>query len=108
MKEILSVKNLKKTYPGFSLQNVSFSIRPGRIMGLIGKNGAGKSTTLKAMLNMARPDGGAVQMFNMDFFQNEKACKQEIGVVFGGIDYYPLKKLRSITNVTRRFYDKWD
>lgn len=108
MNEILSVKNLKKTYPGFSLQNVSFSIRPGRIMGLIGKNGAGKSTTLKAMLNMARPDGGAVQMFNMDFFQNEKACKQEIGVVFGGIDYYPLKKLRSITNVTRRFYDKWD
>ncbi len=71
--ELLSVKNLKKIYPGFVLQDVSFSLFPGRIMGLIGKNGAGKSTTLKALLNMVSPDGGEVQMFGKNFYQEEKA-----------------------------------
>ena len=47
MKELLSVQGISKQYPGFRLENVSFSLQPGRIMGLIGKNGAGKSTTLK-------------------------------------------------------------
>ena len=54
---LLTVKNLTKSYPDFLLKDVSFALRPGRIMGLIGKNGAGKSTTLKAMLNMIQPDG---------------------------------------------------
>lgn len=52
-------------------------------MGLIGKNGAGKSTTLKAMLNMVCPDGGSIQMLGSDFRQEEERCKQELGVVLG-------------------------
>ena len=47
MNSLLSVTHLSKRYPSFSLEDVSFSITPGRVMGLIGKNGAGKSTTLK-------------------------------------------------------------
>lgn len=101
--KLLSVNHLSKRYPGFALQQVSFSVYPGRIMGLIGKNGAGKSTTLKSILNMVHPDSGDVKMFGMDFYQHEKECKQQIGVVFGGVDFYPLKKLSSITAVTRRF-----
>lgn len=108
MSELLRLENLEKHYPGFSLKNVSFSVNSGRIMGLIGKNGAGKSTTLKSMLNMVRPESGSVTCFGKDFFQNEKECKQNIGVVFGGIDFYPLKKLSAITAVTRRFYREWD
>ena len=106
--KLLSVNHLSKRYPGFALQQVSFSVYPGRIMGLIGKNGAGKSTTLKSILNMVHPDSGDVKMFGMDFYQHEKECKQQIGVVFGGVDFYPLKKLSSITAVTRRFYNAWD
>ena len=97
--KLLSVNHLSKRYPGFALQQVSFSVYPGRIMGLIGKNGAGKSTTLKSILNMVHPDSGDVKMFGMDFYQHEKECKQQIGVVFGGVDFYPLKKLSSITAV---------
>lgn len=77
-------------------------------MGLIGKNGAGKSTTLKAMLNMVCPDGGSIQMLGSDFRQEEERCKQELGVVLGGIQFYPTKKLQTITDVTRRFYQSWD
>lgn len=77
-------------------------------MGLIGKNGAGKSTTLKATLNLVRPQSGSVTIFGQDFYRHEKECRQRVGVVFGGIDFYPLKRLSAITAVTRRFYADWD
>lgn len=105
---VLSVKGLSKRYPNFTLQNITFSIKPGRIMGLIGKNGAGKSTTLKSMLNLVHPDEGTIEMFGKDFKQNEESCKQDLGVVLGGIDFYNHKKLKDIAKVTKRFYKNWD
>lgn len=108
MKAILSVQGLGKMYPGFQLEDVSFTLQPGRIMGLIGKNGAGKSTTLKALLNMVQPDSGTVTMFGARMNENERDIKEKVGVVFGGIDFYPLKRLSTITAITRRFYQAWD
>lgn len=105
---LLTVKGLTKRYPKFTLQDVSFSLGQGRIMGLIGKNGAGKSTTLKSMLNMVCPDDGTIKMLGRDFQSEEEACKQEIGVVLGSIQFYQMKKLQAITNVTKRFYHNWD
>jgi ABC-2 type transport system ATP-binding protein len=105
---ILKVDNLSKKYPGFLLDDISFSISEGKIMGLIGKNGAGKSTTLKGMLNLVNRDGGMVEMFGMDFFKHEEEIKQQLGVVLGGIDFYNHKKLSDITAVTKRFYNNWD
>ena len=77
-------------------------------MGLIGKNGAGKSTTLKALLHMVRPDSGSIRMFGLDFSDYELSCKQELGVVLGGIDFYRRKKLSQITRTVRLFYPQWD
>lgn len=108
MKELLSVQGISKQYPGFRLENVSFSLQPGRIMGLIGKNGAGKSTTLKAIMNMVRPDSGTVRLLGEELSEKERQLKERIGVVFGGIDFYPLKRLSAITAITRRFYRGWD
>ena len=105
---VLSVAGLTKRYPNFILEDVSFSLAPGRIMGLIGKNGAGKTTTLKSILNLVNPDSGHVEMFGMDFRAQEESCKQKIGVVLGGIDFYRHKKLADITKVTKRFYTDWD
>ena len=56
--EILSVGGLRKEYPAFTLRDLSFSIPPGRITGFIGRNGAGKSTTLKCLMNFVHPDAG--------------------------------------------------
>lgn len=64
---ILEVEGLCKTYPAFRLRDVSFSVAPGTIMGFIGRNGAGKSTTIKAMLNLVHPDSGRVTMFGQNF-----------------------------------------
>jgi ABC-2 type transport system ATP-binding protein len=109
MMTILKAENLNKTYPNFSLKNVSFQIEQGTIMGFVGKNGAGKSTTIKAILNMIHTGSGRVEIFGKDFWENETECKGEIGVVMGGIDFYLKKKLSMIKNVTKTFYgEKWD
>lgn len=104
----LSVENLTKRYERFTLDQISFALEQGYIMGFIGRNGAGKTTTLKSMLGLVHPDGGRVEMFDHDFFANERLCKQSVGAAFGGVDYYSRSKLADIASVTRRFYDGWD
>ena len=106
--ELLSVRDLCKTYPGFTLDHVSFSLESGYIMGFIGRNGAGKTTTLKSMLGLVHPDGGTVEMFGMDLRENESACRQQIGVVLCDARYYASKRLRDVAERTARFYEHWD
>ena len=89
---LLEVQGLRKTYPAFRLEDVSFSVPEGAVMGLIGRNGAGKSTTLKSILGLVHPDAGRVEMFGREFSENERYIKENIGVVLGGIDFYPKKK----------------
>lgn len=105
---VLTVSQLCKRYAGFALQDVSFSLREGKITGFIGRNGAGKTTTLKSLLHFVHPDSGDIRFFDMEFAANENAVKQRIGYATGGIAYYPQKKLKTITGVTRRFYPHWD
>ncbi|MDD3261923.1 MAG: ABC transporter ATP-binding protein [Oscillospiraceae bacterium] len=105
---VLRVTGLCKRYPHFSLDHVSFSLPVGSISGFIGRNGAGKSTTLKSLLNLVHPEAGSIQFFGKDFSANELEIKQQISFVSGGISYYPRKKLKTITAVNRRFYKNWD
>ena len=105
---ILSINDISKKYPGFKLENISFDVAKGTIMGLIGRNGAGKSTTLKAILNMVHADRGRVSYFDLDLKENERAIKQRIGFAGGEIDFYKKKKIKDILNITKRFYDDWD
>ena len=104
----LEVRGLSKTYPAFTLKNVSFDVPQGAVVGFIGRNGAGKSTTLKSILGLVHPDSGDVRFFGQDVRQHEREFKEQIGVVLGGIDFYPKKKVKTITDVTRRFYGNWD
>lgn len=106
--DVLNVKGLTKVYPGFRLDGVSFSLEPGKITGFIGRNGAGKSTTLNSLFNFVHPDGGSIEFFGMDFEQHEHEIKSRIGYVSSGVDYYPKKKLGVISAVTAAFYDSWD
>lgn len=104
----LEVRGLCKRYPAFTLKDVPFDVPQGAIMGFIGRNGAGKSTTLKSILGMVHPDSGEVRFFGQDVGQHEREFKEQIGVVLGGIDFYPKKKVGIITDVTRRFYGNWE
>lgn len=104
----LEIEGLRKCYPGFTLQDVSFTLRQGTIMGLIGKNGAGKTTILKSILNLIPTDGGRVEILGIPSPERELECKAKLGVVLGGVDFYRDKKLSAITDVTKRFYSNWD
>lgn len=104
----LSVINLCKKYEQFQLIDVSFNLEHGTITGFIGRNGAGKTTTLKSLLNFVHPNSGEISFFGMNFKESEFEIKQKVGFVAGGIDYYPKKKIKIITETTRRFYKNWD
>ena len=76
---IVEVRNLNKTYPAFTLSDVSFDIEEGMITGFVGRNGAGKSTTIKSMLNLVHPDSGEISYFGKAFPENETEIKKLIG-----------------------------
>ena len=106
--KILEIKDLRKQYPSFLLDGVSFDVEEGSIMGFIGRNGAGKTTTIKSVLNLVHADSGTVLFEGQDLFANETACKKKIGLVLGEFNYYKRKKLKSIAAVTKAFYEEWD
>ena len=108
MDKILELRNVNKKYPAFSLKDVSFEVKPGQIMGFIGRNGAGKTTTLKSIMNLIHYDSGEVFAFGESMAKTELEAKQRIGFALSELNYYPNKTIRQLLNVTKRFYKSFD
>ena len=108
METILSIKNLNKKYPSFSLKDVSFEVKPGEIMGFIGRNGAGKTTTLKSIMNLIHYESGKITAFDKDMNEYELENKQRIGFALSELNYYPNRTIRRLMDVTKRFYKNFD
>lgn len=108
MDSMLKIEHLNKKYPSFSLKDVSFTVKPGRIMGFIGRNGAGKTTTLKAVMNLIHYESGSISAFDKDMTLYELENKQRIGFALSELNYYPNKTIRQLMNVTKRFYKNFD
>ena len=105
---VLSVKGIYKEYPGFKLQDVSFEIEKGTIMGFVGRNGAGKSTTLKSILNLVHMDAGHEEFFGLNLKSHESEIKQRIGYTGGAVNFYKKKKIKKLIEITKSFYKSWD
>lgn len=103
----IEIKNLRKRYKTFTLDNVSFSIPKGYIMGFIGENGAGKTTTIKTILNISKRDEGQVIILGQDLDSHEIEIKSKIGYVSGNM-FYPKKTIKEVTKYYQRFYQEWD
>jgi ABC-2 type transport system ATP-binding protein len=108
MEPILQVENLTKQYPGFKLEHVSFSVPKGTIMGLIGENGAGKSTTINAILDLIQKDDGVVKFWGKELSSDPKNIKENIGVVFDGINFYETLTPTKIGKISAAAYRQWD
>lgn len=80
MEYAMELRDLRKEYKEFTLDNISLSLPMGCIMGFIGENGAGKSTTIKAMLGLIRPDGGSIRLLGQDP-ASSRAVMEQVGVV---------------------------
>ena len=103
----IEIKNLKKRYKTFTLDNISLSIPKGYIMGFVGENGAGKTTTIKTMLNIVKRDEGQICILGKDIDKDEISIKSKIGYVSGNL-FYPKKTLKEVTKYYKSFYDEWD
>lgn len=105
MMNVLEVEGLGKSYPSFELKDVSFAIPEGRILGLVGANGAGKSTTLKAIVGLISAQG-EVKICGIPFGDG-RDCKRLIGYAGGGFRFYPNAKLKTIVKAVKAFYPDW-
>lgn len=108
MDHILEVKNLEKKYKDFTLDKISFSIPSGTIVGLIGENGAGKSTTIKAILNLIKKDGGEIKVLGKEMTDSDTLMRNEIGVVFDGDNFYETLTPGKIGKIMENIYSNWD
>lgn len=104
---LLRVEDLAKPYPAFELRDVSFSVEAGTITGFIGRNGAGKSTTLKCLEGAVHPDGGTIEYFGKPYLGNEDTIKEQVGFELNSADFYRTKRLSLIASITSNFYANW-
>ena len=92
MDKILEVVNLRKEYKDFVLDNVSFCIEPKSIVGFIGTNGSGKSTTIKSILGLIQSKSDKINYFGKSFFADEKSIKNRLGIVLDEGYFYETEK----------------
>ena len=108
MEPALQINGLTKEYPGFKLDHVSFTLPCGTIMGLIGENGAGKSTTINAVLDLIRKDDGNILFWGKELSHNPRQLKEDIGVVFDGINFYETLTPVKVGKISAAAYRQWD
>lgn len=108
MESIAELKNINKYLGDFSLKNVNLQIQKGYITGIIGKNGAGKTTIIKTLLGMLQPDSGSVSVLGVDMATDAGDIKNNIGIVLGNGNFYAGLTLEQMKNIIRRFYKNWD
>lgn len=106
----LQIDNLCKSYKNtdFALQNVSFNIPKGSIVGFVGKNGAGKSTTINAVLNIIHRDSGDVTFFGKAMTDAAKLMRNDIGVVFDTVCFSGDLTPKKLEKVLNDIYEHWD
>ena len=101
----IEVRNLSKNYKGFSLENISFTLPSGCIMGLVGENGAGKSTTIKLILDMIKKSGGEINLLGKS---NTACSKEDIGVVMEENGLPESFNAKEINSVLKNIYKSWN
>ena len=104
----LEVSHLTKNYRAFTLDDVSFTLPGGTILGLIGENGAGKSTTIKCILNLVRRDGGDISVFGLDAVRDEQEVKAITGVVLDETTFHDGLSAPQVGKILSKLYPSWD
>ncbi len=106
----LQINNLCKSYKNtnFTLENVSFSVPKGSVVGFVGKNGAGKSTTINSILNIVNKDSGDILLFGEEMANATKHIRNDIGVVFDGANFSGELTVSKLEKVLADIYENWD
>lgn len=105
---ILELSHLNKSYPGFQLRDLSLALPEGCILGLVGKNGAGKSTTIKLILDMIQRDSGTVSIFGQDNRTGIRDLKEDIGVVLDEVGIPSCLTARQVGKIMAGTFRNWE
>ena len=109
MKEnALTIKGLTKKYNDFVLDDVSFNVPRGAIVGLIGENGAGKSTTINAVLSLIKKDAGVISILGKQNDEIDSSIRNRIGVVFDGNNFHDGLSPKKLNKIFKNIYSEWD
>jgi ABC-2 type transport system ATP-binding protein len=108
LENAIEIKNLKKSYKDFTLNNISFNVPKGSIMGFVGENGAGKTTTIKAILDLVKKEEGEISILGSDSRKLSKDIKSMIGVIFDGINLHDNLNVKNINSIMNNIYPNWD
>ena len=104
----IEIRNLCKTYPGFSLDHINLTLPCGCIMGLVGENGAGKSTTIRLILDMIARDSGTITLLGKDNRENTRLLKEDIGVVLDEVGIPACLNPRQVGKVMANTFRNWE
>lgn len=104
----LEIKNLSKSFTGFKLDNISLTLPSGCILGLVGENGAGKSTTIKLILDMLHKDSGSIKILGRDNTEDIKSIKEDIGVVMDEAGIPDRLNARQVGKIMNGTFRNWN
>jgi len=104
----IEIHDLHKSFEGFSLKDVSFSVPQGTVMGFVGENGAGKSSTIKCMLNLLKKEYGEILLFGKDIVEHELSIKNDIGVVFDDLHIPETLNATQLDKFMKKVFKTWD
>lgn len=105
METAIEVSDLHKSYGSIKAVNgISLTVSRGEVLGLLGANGAGKSTTIECILGIRRPDSGKISILDMDPYKERKKLFEKVGVQFQEISYQDKIKVSELCQVTSSFY----
>ena len=110
MYSTLILKNVNKKYEksNFAIKDISFSVPEGSIVGFIGENGAGKSTTMNCILNVIRRDSGTIEIFGREMTDEDIDIRENIGVVYDSNNFPEYLTAKQLADILGRIYSKWD
>lgn len=104
----LEIKDLTKKYDSFTLDHLNLTLPSGCIMGLVGENGAGKSTTMKLLLNMIKKDEGSITILGRDHLENERLTKEELGVVLDDSGIPDCVNSKQVGQIMKYTFRNWN
>ena len=105
----IELNHIHKSFGGFAIQDLSLTVPSGTICGLVGENGAGKSTTIRLLMNALRPDGGTARVLGGDVSSPEfRAVKEDVGVVLDEAYYPETLTAVQVGKVMAGTYKRWD
>ena len=110
MRNILTLKNVSKKYKksNFSIKDISFSLPEGNILGFIGENGAGKSTTMNCILNVLKKDSGKIEIFGKEMSDEDTDIREDIGVVYDSNNFPEHLTAEQLSDIFEKIYVRWD